>query len=461
MKIPRLLPNRNHLQTSAPDACKDAKPKSKTFNSLILIFKVGAYSLLGSYFFTQSPNVDRGLQYIERKRGRLPTPTNITSNPKQDSDHFDGFIRNFKGFSDIENLLGEDKIDLSKTDINRNQILLDNPIEIEKLKEALKAQPGRNAHDLINVLDDISKLSFLIWGYNGPNPNQPFQADLSNCFLMADLKAYSLTMQNSQHLKGIVKVESYSLGAKDFFIDVVVNLNGNPIKVIFSELLKWMNPQGNFSPSQSRDGSLWVPILASALEKETEKYTTFPTFSSTIPPTLISGKDYLSISIYSLSDSDLISILSKAPKVPTKLASFNDPNYTPYNYSPEETTLSEEKAKDYIKSLENRMKATPQKNQQEQKEVIIKRTAKDIVHNHMYVVKSFDPKTKITTITDTYGHVMNVTLQDIREKMIAVVSHNENFPIFDLEAFVKLILGFVLISLATKRLEKCVQAQRA
>lgn len=430
-----------------------------TLNTLILIYVL----------FAKAPLASKLMNKYEKIAGKQPRATyNLTGSNSQVENNevtCDSFVKNYRDFDQISQAIGKNNWELKDFDLNKNGVAFDNRNELQNLRDKFQQSKNvRKYHE--HLIEEINLVSQLIWGEGGPNPDYTDQAGRDNCKLMADIQGHFLTNENIQHIKGSIKVTDLDLSKDNFRLDVIVNLNGENIYVPFEELVEWMSP--GFIPSNSKDGSLSVPIFTYAIEKGLTKYSSSYDPASSL--TLVSGKDYCSVYLPTLSDSDLIRILSQAPNTTTKLAtskitwSINDLNLNQItNYwkgffekikQPHEPLAliktKENQAKLFVESIQELIKKI--KTDKPIQAISIERKKpklNEIVSDHMYVVKEFKKINGeyITTVIDSNSYEFDLTLNDIREHIGFITSESQNFPNLSLETYKALFLALTLVAL--------------
>lgn len=453
--LPRLRKKNTSTVTNAQHAIKYSK---FTLNTLILAY----------VFFAKSPLVWKVMNKYEELARKQPRVTyNLTGSNSQSQNNgvrCDSFVENYRGFDQITTTIRENHWELKDFDLNKTGIAFDHKDELQNLRSKLHQR----------LVDEIFLASQIVWGENGPNPDYVDQAGRDNCKLMADIQGHFLTQENIQRIKGSIKVTDLDLSKDNFRIDVIVNLNGENIYVPFEELVTWMSP--GFIPSSSKDGSLSVPILTYAIEKGLAKYSS--SYDPAASATMVSGKDYCSVYTPTLSDRDLIRILSKAPQVVTKLAtskiawSVNDLNifemkkywqdifrkikqtdHQSIDESKEPNGLKrykEKQAKLFVESVQELIKKI--KSDEHIETISTERKKQDpkgVLSDHMYVVKEFKKVNGeyITTIIDSNGYEFDLTLNDIRKHVGFIISETQYFPNLSLETYKSLLLALIAIAL--------------
>lgn len=333
----------------------------------------------------------------------------------------------------------------------------------------------------VKIFNDEVVLNKILWGENLDHKKLD-QGGRPNCQVMGAIQSQILTQEGLENLKSKVEVIRYDLNPDNFFIDTVVNLgNGKSIEVTYDELVNWMSPRG-ISPSLTTDGSLAIPILTLAMEKElTNNYDGVPPSIPSSAPILMTGKSYSVVAISpfiinSLSDSELIQMLSKAPETPTFVSSFGRvADFTEW--------FSRDKKEQFEflpTSLEKQVAFREQSAQRAQQIAHDKpvssvpalspsRTSNSAVmfaslgpqavpkaeaeavnptsnfpENHFYVVKGFDAKTNTVHVTDSHGvEYVPLTLSELKSKMVAITLPTEEIPYFTKQS---LFAYFLLLS---------------
>ncbi len=429
-----------------------------------------------------------------------PKPSNNkpTSNFEIDGHRYDAFFANHKDFNDIINTMKKVGIDHDELDINKDGIRLNDVEEIQKLKQRLTTEQIKTTDDktraditsAIKKLNKIDILNKLIFGKYGIDSESFYQGELPNCQIMAAIKGLSFTQENMQELKSMIKVTSYSLDKKNLHIDTVVNIDGTDVYIPFSKLLQWVSPK-DFDSSYSTDGSLLVPILASAIQEVVEEYDRVPNIVPSSSPILATGKDYLAMATVALSDEDLKEILSQAPQKLITVGTYIDVSsldeavkrladelaerFKKRN-SP---VISEEKLNNFTDMLnetiqeltpsglpndKNELQSISQNNPkrntfQSKRNFLIgsfSNNQEETVPtpNHMYAVKNYYVNAEgesIVTITDSYGaeyHPLN--LEEFRKHIFVVVVPKEHVPLTNTKSLTIGLLSIIGAVLARK-----------
>lgn len=171
-------------------------------------------------------------------------------------------------------------------------------------------------------------LNTVLWGKHGPKIDQIPQHG-SDCQVLPDIINYCLTPKKLEQLKSMVTITDYSLDEKDFYINAVVDINGEKIKVSYKDLQNWQKVSRYFL-QQEFPGHTYGPDIAefALVEKLKRQGHEVPYINSSIPSTIFTGQKYSWIFLHSLSDSHLESILQSAPGAIIKLGTF--PNKDDY-----------------------------------------------------------------------------------------------------------------------------------
>ncbi len=411
----------------------------------------------------------------------------------------DRFVANYQGFDKVLNSSNQISLNSGILDANDNNILLDTSEEIERLMNEFKKTDKNKYASEIKILEEINAANRVIWGSYGPHMYDPVQGSRMNCPIMSDIQSHLLTDENTQILKGKIKVAKFNSSKENFQIDVVVDTGDGQIFIPYKDLIQWMSPR-EVTPSYSSEGTLYVPILTYAIEKGVNRYKGdvlkwLP--SSTM--TVFSGENYVTMMTPTLSDEELKSVLMKAPQNPTKLVILQtkwsdltfknifshvtelkkflklDKNYSYADYResdfrdsiirllppssstpailPESSSGSISPA--ILTTLPGSSTISPASTTPipSTRPVYIrpKTEEKYLLTNHVYTVKECKEVDGewITTIIDANGIEADLTWEQLKRNAFAVVSQSENFPNFGKEGL--LTLSICLTSLLALR----------
>lgn len=345
---------------------------------------------------------------------------------------------------------------------------------------------GSDPHIASTMLEEMNILNQRLWGKD-PDPTNLIQGGVPNCQIMGGGQSLFLTPQLFQTLKNAIEVTRYNLSDNEaeFLIDSKVYLsNGDVVEVPFADVVKWMS-QRDIVPSQSKDGALGISILAVALQKYiTENYEkTFPPTFPSVVPILLTGIDYSVIGVSpfywnTLSDDELIELVSKAPKEPILVGSWGDfesffdwigkkilRKKKPFEFLPQ----SDDKAHEFITDAIKRTKeistgksanidsaANPQNNT---KNITLARgggpgsstssasSLEIFPTHHIFVVKEYDPKTKRITVIDSHNKKYPpLTINEFRKVMGAIVAPTKHIPRYSTEALKAHLLFLAIAS---------------
>lgn len=419
---------KNNSNSSNPDPLKtELKQNSTKPSFLIRSLKSGvrwlgiepirwlAYSTLFGLFlaFTTHGNVlsNRIAQGILKI---TPTPTNNRlSKTEIDGNTYDGFFSNHDSFRDVLKTAKNAGINLKDLDKNNDGVILSTNEEVNDFKLKLfsaltNAQNDNQRSEIYNSLIKFHELDILnriIFGKNGIDPEKFSQGGIPNCQLMAAIKAFSLTPENTQELKSTIEVTGYNFNKENFYIDTVVHLDGVDVPIPYSQLVRWMSPR-DFDPSQSTDGALALSMLSYAIDEAAKPYDTIPHFMPSTSPILLSGKDYLAVLTWTLDDDDIRHILSQAPNTPITVGSY---------VSPEERTLSYA-----LKELKDKLTPKPPP---------IISLAKAESFNQSVIQRVEELQTPISTSSETVAH-NNSTIkkEDKITSTSLIIPNNSGIP---------------------------------
>ncbi len=412
----------------------------------------------------------------------------------------DRFVANYQGFDKVLNSSNQLSLNSGILDANDNNIILDTSEEIERLISEFKNSDRKKYASEIKTLEEINAASRVIWDSWGPHMYDPVQGSRMNCPIMSDIQSHLLTDENTQILKGKIKVAKFNSSKENFQIDVVVDTGDGQIYIPYKDLIQWMSPR-EVTPSHSSEGTLYVPILTYAIEKGVNRYKGdvlkwLP--SSTI--TVFSGENYVTMMTPTLSDEELKSVLMKAPQNPTKLVILQtkwsdltvknifsditelkkflklDKNYSyadyrendfrdsiirllpPSSFTPASSTDSGDSGSTspaILTTLPGSSTISPVSTTPTPltRPVYkrLKTEEKYLLTNHVYTVKECKEVDGewITTIIDANGIEADLTWEQLKRNGFAVVSQSENFPNIGKEGF--LTLSICLASLLALR----------
>lgn len=336
----------------------------------------------------------------------------------------------------------------------------------------------------IKTFSDERVLNKILWGEN-LDYKKLDQGGRPNCQVMGAIQSQLLTPEGLDELKSKVEVVRYDLSADNFFIDTLVHLgNGKNVEVTYDELVNWMSPRG-ISPSLTTDGSLAIPILTLAMEKElTDNYQGVPPTIPSSAPILMTGKSYSVVAISpfvisSLSDDELIKMLSKAPETPIfvssfgRIADFNEwfqrENKGQFEFlpvSPEKQVVFRTQTAERVKQISEDkplgpISITATSSTKPSGKIVLASLGPQAVaptkvetvptsyfpENHFYVVKGFDPKTNTVQVTDSHGvEYKPLTLAELKSNMVAITLPTDQIPYFTKQT---MLAYFLLLSAIT------------
>ncbi len=465
------------------------KATSLTVNVSKALLGVG---ILG-YALIKIPAVGKFQNEVARIFGSQPSPVSVQDSTKNiNGMPVDAFVGNYNGFNKIQEAILQTNISEKKLDLNGNNIVLDKSVEIKELITQLKNIDENKFKDEIQLLEEINVVSQLIWGEDDPHPYALEQNDRPNCQVMAAIQGQLFSEKNLQGVKGKVRVTAFNPTRENFRIDTMVELDGKTIEIPFETLVKWMSPL-HVQPSSSVDGALSVPILTYALEEGLRGYTGVPNSFSSAPSTLLTGKDYCSIITSSLSDGDLIDILSKAPKEPVYLnirnkvsQGINIPSATNYvmgdyldffslaqaqaakpanrrnrenkiavrefinddSYSGYKAQYFVQNTYDIVRSIQDNNSFPPRSPYLYDWRQRYNRKPEGITNHHIYTVKELKHINgqAIVTIIDSNDHEINLTLDDVRKYSDKIVTDANNIPNITSESLKAQLKAFLLIT---------------
>lgn len=454
-------------------------------------------ALGGILFFTTNGNITTNR--ILQSTGWAPTPSNSKKSiPGFDENKYDNFFARQSEFGELLTILKDLNINPKTFASPNDGFIFDTRKERQKARELLseKALHSTNektksdAQSAIAIINRLDVLDQFLFGVDGLDPERFYQGGVPNCQVLAAVKGLCFTEANRQELKSLIEVTNYCLEKDNFYINTIVHLNGEEIPVPYSKIKERMSPR-DYTPTSSTDGSLAFPILAYAIEEAANKYDTIPHLLQSTSPILLTGKDYISIATWSLSNDELKDVLKLAPNTPITVGSYmqfdeltisnlkrqwNEKfNKPPVIYSPQ-------KEEEFIKSMQQRVieiesstKNTPEKNNvtvsvdplknvplaevtaatlpaekrkgslfPEQTRQSDRKPLTSIVSNHQYAIKSFDGNEII--VTDSHGvEYEPLDLESFRKHMFIVVLPRENVPLTNSNSTIPSLL--ILISL--------------
>ncbi len=489
---PKILDVSSNKEAKADVAMPVSRFKKATSLTINVSKALLGLGILG-YAAIKIPAVGKFQNEVARTFGSQPSPVSIQDSTKNiNGVPVDAFVGNYNGFNKIQEAILQTNISEKKLDLNSNNIILDKSVEIKELITQLKNIDANKFKDEIQLLEEINVVSQLIWGEDGPHPYALEQNDRPNCQVMAAIQGQLFNERNLQGLKGKVRVTAFNSTKENFRIDTAVELNGKIIEIPFETLVKWMSPL-DLKPSGSADGALSVPILTYALEEGLKNYTGVPNSFSSAPSTLLTGNDYCSVIISSLSDEDLINILSKAPKEPVYLnirkrvaggvnvhSAMNSVmgDYLdffslgqaqaakPVNRRGRVNTAvierlnnddyySEYKAQSFVQTIYNIVQNLQDNNSFPPRSPYLydwhqryKRGPEGITKHHIYTVKELKDVNgqAIVTIIDSNDHEINLTLDDVRKYSDKIVTDTNNIPNITSESLKAQLKAFLLIT---------------
>ncbi len=438
-------------------------------------FRYLGYSVaLGTFLLFTVPG-NKTLNDIARVIKLAPHPNSSKLNEVEINGYkYDAFYcRNDKDLK-IPEIIKELNIDPSQLDKNQNGLIpiLSTREGVCKLTEILKLEITNSSNEskrnkiaeALAVLNKIDLKDKLIFGKDGVNSEKFYQGQIGNCQIMAAIKGLSFTPENIQELRGMIEVTGYNFDKNNFYIDTAVHLDGTVISVPFTDLVSWMSPR-DFDLSHSTDGSLLLSILAIAVEKAADKYDKVPHLVEATSPTLITGKDYNTIAVWSLDDDNLRDVLSLAPDRLITVGSYMRAEDITIEYfiheieekfkSKTAPIVSTEKAEEFKARVRRRMNEFLEKNEPHtkndikqkkifpsnqieliakssifasstQEEEISNINGRPVIPNHEYAVYKYDKEKDLTYLTDSHGVEYNpLSLKELREKIGSIVIERE------------------------------------
>ncbi len=461
------------------------QPTTKTVlktigKSTINISKVLLSVGILSYVIAKTPVAAKFVNEVYRANDLQPNPvTKPLNNFKYiNGVQVDSFVGNYKDFHKIEEAINKTKINVLDLDKNNNSIVFDKPIEIKELITQLKQIDENQYNEEIKLLEEINITSQLIWGPNGPNPYSTQQGAKPNCQIMAAIQGQGFNENNIQNIKGKIRITAFNPSKENFRLDTVIELNNKiSIQLPFEDLITWMSSKGGISSSSS-DEALYVPILASALEEGLRPYTGVPNDFSSAPVTLLTGNNYYTVLTSSLSDNELINILSQAPQNPVHISTrcnsqkqeennsislrnspignvldfinLSKPGTTkntipeqPSTYSKYITKFYTNRIKNITENIMNDLPTAPPLSNRKNK-----MAATYTAPEHLYTVKDFKNINGkyIVTIIDSYDDEIDLTLDELRNHSDRIVAEAKNIPNFSTESYKAQLFAFALIS---------------
>ena len=448
-----------------------------------------AYTSIVANTLYSQPFTGKATYASARFLGLTPKPvSSSTQDVDKEQCPFDSFVANYDGFDAVESILQRENIQRRDLDLNGNNIAGDTREEVQKLIDELKARDEAKYEKEIKLLQEIFIVSQIIWGQNEPNPSNVNQGSDGLCQLSPDIQGYLLTPENIQKIKKMLIVTGFEEDNDYKKPNAIVKFRGKIIDVPYNALEKWVSTHKKY-PLHSNDDSLGITILAYAILKGMEPYGGIPNYYYAAPSTLISGDDYCSVPISTLSDEDLIRILRKAPETLTKVSvdiRFKDLNreivrdywanvftrrskadHSETNVQNLRTTTTMLEQKIYSANVSSSPIALPKpeaskgtnankpteldsnRNASADRPTRTKGTVDDIMLNHIYVVKELkevDGK-YVVTIMDSNDYEIDLSLQDLKEHITRVISKNENFPNITTENKFALLYSLALVLL--------------
>ena len=289
--------------------------------------------------------------------------------------------------------------------------------------------------DIPLVKQELPKdLNRILWGENGPNIDQIPQYG-SDCQVLPDIINYCLTPKKLEQLKSMVTITDYNLDENDFYINAVVDINGDKVEVSYTDLKSWRKYARELIDKEFPNHTYGPDIVERALVKKLDSIGHgVPHTKSSIPSTVFTGQKHSFVYLNTLSDDHLASILKSAPGATIKLSTF--PNKDDYM-----NRLSENSGFGGIASYN------------EAPEV----DNNGILSNHCYLgegheerdgetfykLRSFNPNTN-KSIT------LERTLEELRSEMMGVSAPSELIKPIDSNSMRNISIGALFILLVLK-----------
>lgn len=416
--------------------------------------------------------------------------------------NFDKFYLNYEELGDVVKAL--ETSGLTPDLINRfaespqdeDKIILNNPTEVKRTIALLMMfelihKNDKEKEPIINkgrvALQKMLVHDLFIFGNDGFDSDDIGQFYEPNCQAMSGLKGMTLTTNQTQYLRGGVRVEKFDSTDLENNFEVTVNLNGTPVQVSYDDI-KHAVCAKDFTASQSRDGGIATSLYNTYLKKSSPDST--PNAIPSSSNTLLTGRQYLPVFLLSLSDREIDEVLEQAPNSPVTVAGkFNledvfdgiaqrSKNWDNPEQSPEKQQAFDKQAQNLAHQAAVKAGVDTEKTSNPirktsgviqgplQKERLVASTfppsaqptttapqaqedllpAERTRMGHVYTVESYDADTKTLIITDAHGDRVKLQGEEIRENLSAVIAPSDSFNNFG-DNF-PLALGLYVISLS-------------
>lgn len=416
-----------------------------------------AYLFLLGLVFVKTPGINNIGNEAAKKLALTPKANKTQSIETSDElANYDSFVRNHRTFSEVLYAINEANIQVK--DLSGDGILLNTPEEIDDLIATFKrvqqtSSSSFNYDMAIDLLNEIKLFDQLIFGTN-PSPDDLRQNNRPNCQVMAAIQAHYLTPQNFQHLKEMIRVEDYSLDENDFYINFIATRNNEPVRIPFQKLAEWMSPEG-IIPSSTLRNDLGIPIYTLLIEEKlTEDFDGTPSANPAAALTLLTGKNYSSISTLALDDRQLENIFKLAPDTPITVGSYSSTRellksisdkffgHNGHEYSPEKAKLfvniTQKKTEEIV--FHNSTTTTQATNITPEATL----PKADIITNHVFVVKniSYVNGKPLVHFIDSHGiEYKPLSIEQIRDKISVISMPTNKVPPFSNKSLFALLLA--------------------
>lgn len=264
---------------------------------------------------------------VAQATGFVPKPT-IDNSHSQNKFNFpvDSFYENFNGFDEVVNAINRAGIDTNK--LHKNHKVLDSSNGIQELLTQLNhiKSNSNNAYDsalfdrAIKKLTDINIIHELLFGKDGPYPEQIQQNDEATCKQWAATKGRIQTYSQRQEFKSSFSVVDYNLDPEKFDIKMNVRITGTDYLVSYLDIVESMSQTRRY-PSNTKDGSLYILFYNEALKRAEAKYDIRPNILPQIAPTLTTNKSYCTVGLWAYTNNDIREIAKKAPETMINIGS--------------------------------------------------------------------------------------------------------------------------------------------
>lgn len=470
-----------------------ARFSGKSFNSLVYLGIIGGALLHSTWAskFVNSIAQSRAVNLITNPI------TDVYNENEQSLSPYDNFFKTFIHSKKITDAITLGKINPYEFDINKSGYIFDNNAEVkllisrlEELKELTQNEDDKLAFtEGLKSAKDYFVLNAIIWGNSGGDAKNISQNYEPNCQHISGLKGKFLTEDRKQESRGMIKVKEYNLGEENPKLEFSIKLNGREIPVSMSDLEGAYGAKDYIS-SRSKDGSLYTAIFSVGMKKAAPDKV--PNIFPNNAPIMLENKNYCTVPVITLTDSELEKIFKKSPDTlvtvatyfdisikdtisrmqmrsvnwqspevsETKLAEFKDSIRSSIVKIPEEIKIPTQETEKTTQPTEILIPEKKDKDIQIASAFPISATAptevshsetesfnppNEILEGHMYVVEGFDEETKSLIISDTHGLRHKISPEEVREHLVAVVAPTEDINTFGDKSIPAALIGTGLI----------------